>query len=185
MDALQFILPGVGTTLLVTVLAYIAAAIMGLALAGILLLKPGKTTLRNNLLIWLALILGSLWFFSRPQVDYVLVGDPEGLVAIIQGTPQNLIARVQEGTWSEEEVPGRSIRAVATPEAAVQRLEDGVVTAAFMPRDLAPAGLPVLWEAGFLPRDSRMPAMLLAVLAAILGVLIFAGWQSGKHPLAR
>ncbi len=184
LDALEFILPGVGTTLLVTVLAYIVAAILGLALAGILLLKPGKTTMRNNLLIWLALILGSLWFFSRPQADYVLVGDPEGLVAIVQGTPQNLISRVQQGTWSEAELPTRSIRAVTTPEAAVQRLEDGVVTAAFMPRDLAPAGLPLLWETGFLPRDSSMPAMFLGVLAAILGVLIFAGWQSNKHPLS-
>ena len=184
MDALEFILPGVGTTLLVTVLAYIAAAILGLVLAGILLLKPGKHTLRNNLVIWLLLVLAAVWFFSRPEVQFVLVGETEGLVAIIKDTPKGLVDAVQNGTYSEAELPGRSIRAVATGEDAVQRLTDGIVTAAFMPADMAPADIPVLWEASFLPSQSRMPALLFTVLAAILGVLMFAGWQSGKHPLA-
>lgn len=184
MEALAFILPGVGTTLLVTVLAYIVAGVLGLVLAGILLLKTGPRTTRNFSIFWLALALGSIWFFTRPQVEYVLVGETEGLVAIIQGTPQQLSDRIQQGQWSEEGAPSRSIRAVTDPEAALQRLESGVVTGAFMPAEFAPAGLPVLWETSFLPRRYNMPAMFLMVLAAILGVLIFAGWQSGKHPLA-
>lgn len=183
-DALEFILPGVGTTLLVTVLAYVAAGILGLALAGILLLKPGRHTTRNLLAVWLVLMVLAAWFFTRPQVDYVLAGETAGLVAIIQGTPQNLSDTVQAGAWSDSELERRSIRAVTDPEAALQRLEDGVVTAVFMPADLAPADLPVLWEVSFLPRESNMPALLFTVLAAVLGVLIFAGWQSGKHPLA-
>lgn len=184
MEALEFILPGIGTTLLVTVLAYIAAGILGLALAGILLLKAGPRTTRNFGIVWLVLALGAVWFFTRPQVEYVLVGEAEGLVAIIQGTPQQLSERIQQGAWTEEGAPARSIRAVTDPVAALQRLTDGIVTAAFMPAELAPAGVPVLWQTSFLPRHHNMPAMFLLVLAAILGVLIFAGWQSGKHPLA-
>lgn len=184
LEALQFILPGVWTTLIVTVLAYILAGILGLALAGILLMQKGERTLRNHLIVWLLLVLGAVWFFSRPQVDYVLVGEPEGLVAIIQGTPQPLAQRVQHGGWTDEEVPTRSIRSVTSPEAALQRLEDGIVTAAFMPREQAPPDLEVLWEASFLPRQYNMPAMFFMVFAAVLGVLIFAGWQSGRHPLA-
>ena len=183
-DALNFILPGVGTTLLVTVLAYVAAGILGLALAGILLMKPGPATTRNLLVIWVALMVLAVWFFTRPQVDYVLAGETDGLVAIIQGTPQNLSDTIQAGAWSDSELERRSIRAVIDPEAALQRLEDGIVTAVFMPADLLPADVPVLWEVSFLPRESNMPALLFTVLAAVLGVLIFAGWQSGKHPLA-
>src|SRR5690625_4399584 len=53
-----------------------------------------------------------------------------------------------------------------------------------MPREQAPPDLEVLWEASFLPRQYNMPAMFFMVFAAVLGVLIFAGWQSGRHPLA-
>lgn len=184
LEALEFILPGIWTTLIVTVLAYIVAAILGLALAGILLMRQGQNTLRNHLLVWLVLVLAAVWFFSRPQVDYVLVGEDQGLVAIIQGTPQNLAQSVQHGNWTEEEIETRNIRSVTSPEAAIQRLEDGIVTAAFMPAELAPPELPVLWEVSFLPREHNMPGMFFMVFAAILGVLIFAGWQSGRHPLA-
>lgn len=183
-EALAFILPGIGTTLLVTVLAYAVAAVLGLALAGILLMKPGKGTWRNLGLVWLAFAVLAAWFFTRPNVDYVLAGESEGLVAIIQGTPQTLSDRVQDGSWSEVELPRRSIRAVTDAETALQRLEDGIVTAAFMPAELRPADLPVLWEISFLPREANLPAMFFLVMAAILGVLIFAGWQSGKHPMA-
>lgn len=183
-DALDFILPGVGTTLLVTVLAYVAAGILGLALAGILLLKMGQHTTRNLLAVWLVLMVLAVWFFTRPQVDYVLAGEAEGLVAIIQGTPQNLSDTIQAGAYADADIERRSIRAVTNPEAALQRLGDGIVTAVFMPADLVPEDLPVLWEVSFLPRESNMPALLFTVLAAGLGVLIFAGWQSGKHPLA-
>lgn len=183
-EALQFILPGIWTTLAVTVLAYVVAGVLGLALAGILLMQPGERTLRNHLLVWLALLLAAVWFFSRPQVDYVLAGEPDGLVAIIQGTPQNLAQSVQHGRWTEEDIGSRNIRSVTSPEAALQRLEDGIVTAAFLPAELAPAGLPILWQTSFLPRQYNMPGMFFMVFAAVLGVLIFAGWQSNRHPLA-
>src|SRR5690625_4685704 len=122
-EALSFILPGIGTTLLVTVLAYIAAAILGLALAAILLMQQAEKTLVRHLVAGVILALVSAWFFTRPQTEYVLVGDTEGLVAIIQGTPQRLTDAVQHGLWSEEELPSRSIRAVTSPEMAVDRLD--------------------------------------------------------------
>src|SRR5690625_438858 len=183
-DALRFILPGIGTTLLVTVLAYIAAAVLGLALAAILLLRSAEKTLARHLVAAVILALVSAWFFTRPQTEYVLVGEPEGLVAIIQGTPQRLTDAVQHGLWADEELPSRNIRAVTGPEAAVERLENEIVTGAFMPADLVPEGLPVLWSATFLPKGSQMPALFFGVLAAVLLALVFAGWQSGKHPLA-
>lgn len=181
--AFEFIAPGIWTTILVTVLAYIGACVLGLGLTGLLLAKSGPRTLPVHLLVWTALLLGGIWFVTRPQANYVLVGETEGLVAIIQGTPQGLSTQVQRGTWGED-ATARSIRAVTNPELALARLEDGVVTAAFMPAELAPPELPVLWEASFLPRSASLPGTALLVLAAGLGLLIFTAWQSGSHPLA-
>ncbi len=181
--ALAFIAPGIWTTVLVTVLAYILAAVLGLAIAGLLLVKLGDNTLRNLFVLWLVLVSASVWFFTRPQDEYALIGEPEGLVAVISGTPSRYGDLLQSGRWQEGALT-RNVRAVVDADAAIQRLEDGIVTGAFVPRSAVPAGVPVLWEARFLPRSDSLPATLLSVLAAILGVLMFAGWQSGKHPFA-
>ncbi len=181
--ALAFIAPGIWTTVLVTVLAYVLAAILGLAIAGLLLVRIGDNTLRNLFVLWLVLVAASVWFFTRQQDEYALIGEAEGLVAIISGTPSRYGDLLQAGGW-QEDAPTRSVRAVVDADAAIQRLEDGIVTGAFVPRSAVPAGVPILWEARFLPRSESLPATLLSVLAAILGALMFAGWQSGKHPFA-
>jgi polar amino acid transport system permease protein len=113
----------------------------------------------------------------------VLVGSQEGLVAIMRGTPPGLSESIQRGRYAEG-AERRNIRAVIDADAALQRLESGVVGAAFLPAGRAPAELPVLWEASFLPPDSKQPGIALTVLSALLLMLAFAGWQSGKHPLA-
>jgi His/Glu/Gln/Arg/opine family amino acid ABC transporter permease subunit len=47
-----------------------------------------------------------------------------------------------------------------------------------------PSTAPNLWEVSFLPNSARNPALTLMVLAAVLGVLTFASWQTRQHPLA-
>lgn len=183
-DALAFIAPGLGTTIIVTVFAYIIAAILGLGIAGLLLLKRGQRTLGIFSAVSLVLSVGSLYFFLQPKVDYALVGEPEGLVAIIRGTPQGLSRMIQAGTYPDSKAPPRSVRAVLSGEDAVTRIDEGIVTAAFLPRELAPAGAPVLWETSFLPASEQNPAIGFTVLAFIMALLTFAGWQSGNHPLA-
>ncbi|HEX7004835.1 MAG TPA: amino acid ABC transporter permease [Trueperaceae bacterium] len=181
--AFAFLAPGIWTTVEVTVIAYILAAVLGLGLAGLLLLRSGRWTLPTYLLI--ALILAGLasYYLTRPQVEYVLVGQDEGLVAIIQGTPQEQSEIIQRGDYAEG-APRRNIRAVLDAESALDRLESGTVGAAFLPAEEVPAGAPVLWETGFLPPSAKGPGVALSVLTAIIVMLTFAGWQSGKHPLA-
>jgi polar amino acid transport system permease protein len=182
--ALQFIAPGIGTTVIVTVFSYIIAAILGLGIAGLLLMKQGRRALAAFMILSLLFSAGALFFFTRPKTTYVLVGQPEGLVAIMRGTPQGLSRQIQAGTYGGGDAPARSIRAVLSGEDAAQRLAEGVVTGAFLPVELAPPGLPVLWEMRFLPAAQQNPALGLIVLALITALLTFAGWQSGKHPLA-
>ena len=181
--AFAFIAPGLLTTVEVTVIAYLLAAILGLVLAGMLLLKAGRWTLPTFLILALLLAGASTFYLTRPKVDYVLVGQNEGLVAILQGTPQDQSEIIQRGEYAEG-VSRRSIRAVIDVESALDRLESGSVGAAFLPADQAPAGAPVLWETDFLPPSAKGPGVALSVFTAIILMLTFAGWQSGKHPLA-
>lgn len=181
--ALQFLLPGLGTTAFVAVVAYIAASILGLILAGMQMLKQGDHTIRNFLIGSLVLAAGAAFFFTRPQLEYSLVGEGGGRVAIIQGTPQSASEKVRSGNY-EGSVGTLQVRAVVDAEAALDRMETGVVSAAFIPSEAVPPGVPVIYQTSFLAPSLQRPAVLLAVLGFFGLSLTFAAWQSGHHPMA-
>lgn len=180
--ALQFLLPGIGTTALVAVVAYVAASALGLILAGLQMLKLGDNTVRNFLIGSLVLAAGAAFLFTRPHLEYSLVGEGGGRVAIIQGTPASASEPVRAGDY-EGSVGAMQVRAVVDTAAALERLESGVVSAAFIPTDEVPPGLPVIYETSFLSPNLQRPAMLLAVLGFFGLALTFAASQSGSHPL--
>lgn len=183
--ALSFIAPGLGTTLLVAVLGYAVACLLGLSLAGLLLLKLGRLTLLLFGFAALVLMVVSAFFFTRPQADYSLVGEPTGRVAIIRGTPARLSELIRTGVFVPDSEPTPlAVRAVESPEAALERLVGGQVNAAFLPTALAPADQPVLWQVRFLPDSARNPALASLVLAVVLALLTFGALYSGHHPLA-
>lgn len=181
-NALAFLWPGLGTTAFVTVVAYVVASLLGLILAGMQMLRLGEHTLRNFLIGSVVLLLGSLALHTRPQEHFVLFGDIGGRVAIIQGTPAAQADAVRFGDYPGA-VGGLAVRAVSDAAAALERLESGVVTSAFVPAEAVPQGANVLWETSFLAPALKRPAMLLLVLGAFGLALAFASWQSSYHPL--
>lgn len=183
--ALSFIAPGLGITLLVAVLGYLVACALGLALAGLLLLKLHVRSLWLFGLLALVFALVSAFFFTRPQQEYSLVGEASGRVAIIRGTPARLSEVIRAGTFvADGEPTPLAVRAVDSPEVALERLLTGQVDAAFLPSALAPEDRPVLWQVRFLPDGDRNPALFTLVLAIIIALLTFGALQSGHHPLA-
>ncbi len=181
--ALRFILPGVGTTALVTVSAYLAASALGMILAALQSLKLGPRTVLGWVLGAAVLAAVATVLFTRPQSEYALVGAEGGRVAIIQGTPQEPTRVIQSGGFPGAGPDGFRVRSVTSAEAALERLESGEVSAAFLPADEVPAGLPVLWETSFLPPGLKQPAVLLLVLAVAAASLSLAAYNSGHHPL--
>jgi len=181
-SALRFLLPGIGTTVLVTVLAYLAAAALGLLLAGLQRLRLGERTLRTYLIAGTVLLAGATFLLTRPRSEYSLIGQEGGLVAIISGTPASASAKVRNG-----EYPGAGgrfpVRAVPDAAAAFERLASGVVSAAFVPSETVPDGMNVLWQSSFLPPAQQRPGMLLAVLGAFTLALTLAAFISRHHPL--
>ncbi len=178
--ALAYILPGLGLTVLVTVLAYFSAMVLGMGLAGLLLLKCGRwTNLQFGILALLA-ALASVFFFTRPVTDYTLIGTTDGRVAIVNGTPSRVSRQIQSGTYGGE---GMSVRSYNTAEDALAGLQDGDVSAAFMPTAQVPTDAQTLWQTTFLPSSARNPALLSAVAAVLLLLLTLAGLWSREHPL--
>ena len=180
--ALKFIAPGVGTTILVTVVAYVAASLLGLVLAGLQMLRLGKRTVLGYAVAASLLLLAGMAFFTRPHVNYSLVGSEGGLVAIIRGTPQSLSDTIRRSEYPNAAEP-LSVRAVTDVAAAIERLESGVVVAAFLPSESVPPGYRIIWEAGFLPPNVRGAAILFTVFGAFAAALAVAAYSSGHHPL--
>lgn len=180
--ALKFLLPGLGTTALVTVVAYLAASALGLALAGMQLLRLQDHTLRNFLIGSAALLVGAAVLFSLPKEQFALVGSGEGRVAILQGTPASASDPVRFGRYPGAEAP-QAVRAVTDAAAALDRLATGQVSSALIPAADVPTGASVMWRTAFLAPAFKRPAMLLLILGALGVALTFAGWQSDSHPL--
>ncbi|MBX3139363.1 MAG: amino acid ABC transporter permease [Trueperaceae bacterium] len=180
--ALKFLLPGLGTTALVTVVAYVAACALGLVLAGFQLLKQGERTARNYLIGSVVLLLGATLLLTRPQEQYALIGEGGGRVAIIQGTPVSASDPVKLGNYPGAEAP-QAVRAVTDLAAALDRLQTGQVSSALIPVAGVPEGATVMWRTSFLAAALKRPGMLLLVLGLLGLALTFASWQSGTHPL--
>jgi len=178
--ALRYIVPGVGVTAVVTILAYVTALLLGLGLAGLLLLKCGRWTNVRFGIAALVAALASIFFFFRPTTDYTLIGNTDGRVAIIQGTPGRVSKQIQSGAYGGEAM---SVRSFTSVEDALIGLEDGTVSAAFIPTAQVSQGAPTLWQVAFLPSAARNPALLTAVLAVLILMLSVAGWWSFEHPL--
>ena len=181
--SLDFILPGLRFTILTTIFGYMVASVLGLILAGLMLLESGDHTVRNFIIGAALLGLLSGFLFTRNQVTYQLVGEAEGRIGIVRGTPQRIVEVVEEGQYSAE-AGTREFRSIQSVEDALERLETGTVTAIFVPADRAPPDVPVLYEVSFLPDEVRNPAVYLASVAFLLVLLTFGSWQTGEHPLA-
>lgn len=186
--AFLFILPGIGATVAATLVAYVAAAILGLGLAALLRLKAGPRVALITGGLAAAAATGALLAFTRPPQVYSLVGDvaANGRVAFVQGTPQGFAERLRRGAWGDGDEPREAlaIRAVDSTETALARLASGEVIAAFVPAAAVPDGATTHWTTRFLPTSLNRIAIFLSVLAFASGALAIASRVSGQHPLA-
>lgn len=182
-QALRFLLPGLRFTLAVTLLGYLLASVLGLTLAGMMLLRLGRRTVPIYLAIAAVLGVAGGALLVSPGETLVLAGAPEGRVAIVRGTPERLRDVIQDGSYADA-AQGRRFLSALDGETALSFLEEGRVTAVFLPPDRVPADLPELWRVEFLPDSARNPATLALTLGAFLALLAFAAFQSRDHPLA-
>lgn len=180
--ALEFILPGVTVTIVAAVAAYAAAAALGLVLAALLALRPGRHVHGVTLAIAAAAGVGAVVAFTRPETTVVLIGsvEPEARVAFTQGTPQALADALRTGTWGG---PALTVRSVDGVDTALERLASGAVASALVPAAAVPVGAVEVWRTSYLPAGPARAGAAGAVLACLLAALAIAGWRAGQHPL--
>lgn len=181
--ALSFLVPGLSVTVVATVLAYLAACVLGIILAALASLAIGERTVLRYTIAGAVLVTASLVLFTRPKVEYVLVGQIGGKVAIIEGTPSGSADTVKNGVFPGGGGATMAVRAAIDVPAAVKLLQDGTVQAAFVPVAEVPAGANVLWRTHFLSPALMQPAMALLVFGVAVLLLTFGAAQSGRHPL--
>lgn len=176
---------GLLVTIRASLWAYLFAGILGLIWAGLLELKRGERTLTYFVIGTVVLAALSAFFFTRPQVDYKLIGNLDGRVAFVEGIPKRIADTIREGRYDDENDSRINARAYPTVERALEDLQDNAsVSAAFVPASLAPDDANVLWNSTFLEDRFRGPALIALTFASLLVLLSLASWQSGLHPLA-
>ncbi len=182
-DALRFIVPGIVMTLSLTFCGYILAFVLGLSLAGMQFLKKQPGTLRNFLVAGLVFASVGLSLLLLPQDEYLLIGEVDGTVAIVSGTPRSLSDAVRTGAY-QEGAPEREFRSVPSAEVVFERIAEGRYTGALLPRAFVPEGTPTLWETSVMPPTRQNLLFFLLAIAIILLLLTFGSWHSTEHPLA-
>jgi len=176
---------GLFITLRAAILAYVSAALLGLALAGMQMLKPKRRTFALHGGICVILLAGAGYFFAQPSESFALAGTLDKQIAIINGTPQGMATMVRQGDYEGGDGTTIKTRSVETVEDAIAELSSGErVSAAFMPEAAVPPGLPILWRVTFLPDRFQMPALTLGVLGIFIGILTFGGLLHQRHPFA-
>lgn len=174
---LSFIAPGIITTAVATLSAYLGAAILGLILATLLLLRLGQRTILVFAILTGLLALASAVFFMQPRLEYSIVGSPEGTIAIARGTSDRAINEAR-GT------PARPHRLNPSIEAALESVREGRAGAALVPAAQVPDDLPEVAQLAILPDTPRRGGLVTGVLAFLLALLTFGAWTSREHPLA-
>lgn len=176
---------GVAITFRAAIFAYIFSAILGLIWVGLQSFKPRARTTVIYGSISLTLLAVSAFFFMQPQVSYVLVGNTEGRIAIVRGTPQAQADIIRFGEFDGGGEQQYRIRSATDATAALEQIETvDSVSGAFVPMDAHVQGYPVLWQTSFLPDKYRNPALAFAVFGFLLLILTIGGAQHKLHPLA-
>ena len=181
--AIEFIAPGLLITIRVTILAYLSSALMGIILAWLSVLELKEKTLLRYLVFSTALLIVSIYFFSQPKLDYSLIGSTEGKVAVIKGIPSNIASLIKKGKYAAD-TPEMKVLAAKSSEVALDRLESGKVSAAFIPTADIPKGANILWQRSFLDEQTKNSALSFAILSLLFFLLTFGAWTSKHHPLA-
>ena len=175
---------GLMATLRATFIAYGIASVLGLILALLSELKVRERTFLIHGILGVVLVGISLWYFTRPQVEVVLVGTLDQRIAIIKGTPQGITNEIRDGDAFDLEGRSVKIRSVATVEKAIDLFQNNKrVSGALLPAGSVDPSWPQIWKTEYLAKEYSFPGY--AILSLGLGLLLLtgAGALNGLHPL--
>ena len=175
---------GLMITIRAAIFAYLGASILGLVWAFLSRLKVSLLAERIIFLIGVILIIAATIFVMQPKKEIVLVGDLSGRIGIASGIPSHISDTVRYGDFLDEppENPFK-IRSLKSLDQAVKLLDEGRISGALLPPDLAIKYLSV-WNAKYLTPFYATMAKVFYVLGVLSILLVIVGRMTSAHPLA-
>ena len=175
---------GLMITIRAAIFAYLGASILGLVWAFLSRLKVSPLAERIICLIGVILIIVATIFVIQPKKEIVLVGDLSGRIGIAAGIPSHISDMVRYGDFLDKppENPFK-IRSLKSLDMAVKLLDEGRISGALVPPDLA-INYSSVWKAEYLTPFYATMAKVCYVLGFLSILLVIVGRMTSAHPLA-
>tara|TARA_B100001758_G_scaffold53531_1_gene43909 strand:+ start:1459 stop:3150 length:1692 start_codon:yes stop_codon:yes gene_type:complete len=175
---------GLMITIRAAIFAYLGASILGLVWAFLSRLKVSLIAEKIIFLIGVILIIAATVFVIQPKKEIVLVGDLSGRIGIVAGIPSHISDTVRYGDFLAEppENPFK-IRSLKSLDQAVKLLDEGRISGALLPPDLA-INYSNVWNAKYLTPFYATMAKVFYVLGVLSILLVIVGRMTSAHPLA-
>ena len=175
---------GLMITIRAAIFAYLGASILGLVWAFLSRLKVSLLAERLIFSIGVILIIAATVFVIQPKKEIVLVGDLSGRIGIAAGIPSHISDTVRYGDFLDEppENPFK-IRSLKSLDQAVKLLDEGRISGALLPPDLA-INYSNVWNAKYLTPFYATMAKVFYVLGVLSILLVIVGRMTSAHPLA-
>ena len=175
---------GLMITIRAAIFAYLGASILGLVWAFLSRLKVSLIAEKIIFLIGVILIIAASVFVIQPKKEIVLVGDLSGRIGIAAGIPSHISDTVRYGDFLDEppENPFK-IRSLKSLDQAVKLLDEGRISGALLPPDLA-INYSNVWNAKYLTPFYATMAKVFYVLGFLSILLVIVGRMTSAHPLA-
>ena len=175
---------GLMITIRAAIFAYLGASILGLVWAFLSRLKVSPLAERIICLLGVILIIVATIFVIQPKKEIVLVGDLSGRIGIAAGIPSHISDMVRYGDFLDQppENPFK-IRSLKSLDMAVKLLDEGRISGALVPPDLA-INYSSVWKAKYLTPFYATMAKVCYVLGFLSILLVIVGRMTSAHPLA-
>ena len=175
---------GLMITIRAAIFAYLGASILGLVWAFLSRLKVSLLAERIIFLIGVILIIAATIFVVQPKKEIVLVGDLSGRIGIVSGIPSHISDMVRYGDFLDEPPDNPfKIRSLKSLDQAVKLLNEGRISGALLPPDLA-IKYSSVWNAKYLTPFYATMAKVFYVLGVLSILLVIVGRITSAHPLA-
>ena len=175
---------GLMITIRAAIFAYLGASILGLVWAFLSRLKVSPLAERIICLLGVILIIVATIFVIQPKKEIVLVGDLSGRIGIAAGIPSHISDMVRYGDFLDKppENPFK-IRSLKSLDMAVKLLDEGRISGALVPPDLA-INYSSIWKAKYLTPFYATMAKVCYILGFLSILLVIVGRMTSAHPLA-
>merc|ERR1711965_499398 len=175
---------GIMITIRAAIFAYLGASILGLIWAFLSRLKVSLLAERIIFLIGVIFIIAATIFVIQPKKEIVLVGDLSGRIGVAAGIPSHISDAVRYGDFLDNppENPFK-IRSLKSLDQAVKLINEGRISGALLPPDLA-INYSSIWTAQYLTPFYATMAKVGYVLGVLSILLVIVGRITSAHPLA-